>query len=143
MDVNPTPSARPAVGAEQLRYARVLEIGVRIGFVLLVVAFLAYVAGILPAHVALDRLPDLWTLPAHEYAVQAAVPRGWGWVRLLHRGELLAQGAIAVLAGVSIACFAALVPLYRARGDRLYLALAILEIVVLGLAASGLLTMGH
>jgi hypothetical protein len=142
MAVN-APSARPAVAPEQLRYARVLEIGVRIGFVLLVAAFVAYIAGILPAHVALDRLPDLWTLPAHEYTVQAAVPRGWGWVRLLHRGEWLAQGAIAVLAGVSIVCFAALVPLYRARGDRLYLALAILEIAVLGLAASGLLTMGH
>jgi hypothetical protein len=137
------PAAPPPLAPEQLRYARVLEIGVRIGFVLLVAAFVAYVAGILPAHVALERLPDLWTLPAHEYAVEAAVPRGWGWVRLLLRGEMLAQGAIAVLAGVSIVCFAALVPLYRARGDRLYLTLAIVEILILGLAASGALTLRH
>ena len=134
---------REKIAVEQFRYAAVLEAGVRIGFILLVAAFGAYVGGVAPAHVSLDRLPDLWTLPADEYAVQASVPRGWGWVKLLHRGEMLSQAAIAVLASVSIACFGALASVYHKRGDRLYFAIAIFEIIVLMLAASGVLTMGH
>lgn len=134
---------RTPIAMEQLRYAAVLETGVRIGFIMLVAAFGAYIGGVAPAHVPLDRLPDLWTLPANEYATRASMPRGWGWVRLLPRGEILSQAAIAVLAGVSIVCFGALASVYRKRGDRVYFAIAVLEIIVLVLAASGVLTRGH
>ena len=143
-DTNISPragSTEVAIAVEQFRYAAVLEIGVRIGFILLVAAFGAYVAGIAPAHVSLDRLPHLWALPADEYAVQASIPRGWGWVKLLHRGEILSHAAIAVLAGVSIVCFGALASVYRKRGDPVYFAIAVVQIIVLVVAASGVLTM--
>lgn len=149
MDIENAPDTRtenrlrdgtPEVPIEQFHYAAVLEAGTVIGFFLLVAAFAAYIGGIAPAHVALDRLPDLWTLPADDYAVQARVPRGWGWVRILHRGEMLSQAAIAVLAGVSIASFGVLAVMYRRRGDRAYFVIAVLEIIVLVLAASGVVT---
>lgn len=136
-------AAKAPVSPEQLRYAAVLEIGVRTGFLLLVAAFLAYAVALTPAHVPVARLPELWTLSAHEYVREAGLPTGWGWALLLPAGEMLTLAAIGVLAGVSILCFLVLVPAYRARGDRVYLTIAVLEIAVLLLAASGVLTAGH
>ncbi|MGH8619252.1 MAG: hypothetical protein ACREUW_16290 [Burkholderiales bacterium] len=142
MDVKGS-AAKAPVSPEQRRYAAVLEVGVRIGFLLLVAAFLAYAVALTPAHVPLARLPELWTLPAHEYVRAAGLPTGWGWTLLLPAGELLALAAIGVLAGVSIVCFCVLLPVYRARRDHVYLGIVVLEIAVLLLAASGVLTAGH
>jgi len=40
-------------------------------------------------------------------------------------------------------CFVVLLPLYAARRDWIYGVIAVLEIAVLTLAASGVLTVGH
>ena len=53
-------AAEPVVqSAPQLRYAAVLEWGTRVGLAVLVVSFLAYLFGWLPAHVAPHDLPRL------------------------------------------------------------------------------------
>ena len=58
-------------------------------------------------------------------------------------GLLLAGLLSAVLAGCSAVCLAAVIPLYVRRGDRAYALVCALVIVVLLLAASGILTAGH
>ena len=58
-------------------------------------------------------------------------------------GFLAGLLGIAVLAGCSLVCLAAIVPLYASRGERTYAALCILEIIVMLLAASGLLAVSH
>ena len=57
---------RPVVAEEQLRYARVLEWGARIGLLAAVLAFALYVAGVLPGRVPLEDLPALWSLPGRS-----------------------------------------------------------------------------
>lgn len=131
------------VPVEQLRYARILDLASRIGFVALVAGFVAYVLGWLEAHVTVDQLPQLWTLPLSEYLVRTETPAGWGWIARLHKGEFAALVGIAILAGCSALCLAAIVPVYARRRDRVYAGICILEIVVLLLAASGVLTVGH
>ena len=46
---------------------------------------------------------------------------------------------IAILAGVSIICFLSIVPLLWKNGDRIYALLAITEVIILTVAASGIL----
>lgn len=128
---------------EQLRYARVLDAGMRFGLLLLALGFLAYVAGALPVQVPLEELPRLWGLAAADYLRATGMPDGWGWVTMLDRGDVLPLIGMVVLCGVTLACFLVLLPAYAARRDWAYFLIVMLEIGVLVLAASGVLTAGH
>ena len=128
---------------EQERYARLLDWGTRAGFVLLVASFAAYVSGLLPGFVPVGRLPELWSLPVAQFQARTQMPGGWGWLALLGHGDVLGLLGIALLAGVSIPCLLAVVPLYAVRGDRAFVLICLLEVAVVALAASGLLRGGH
>jgi hypothetical protein len=128
---------------EQLRYARWLEWGTRVGLLVLVVGFVAYVAGLLPTVVAPDKLPQLWSLPVSRFVEASGAPMGWGWAALLGHGDMLGMLGIALLAGCSLPPLLALVPLFAGRGDRAFAAVCLAEVAVVVLAASGLLSAGH
>jgi hypothetical protein len=128
---------------EQRIYARWLDIGTKIGFAFLVVSFAVYVFGFIEPHIAHGDLPARWNLPVDEYLLLANVEAGWGWLRLVHRGDFLNLIGVAWLSTVTLACYLRLLPVFAAKGDRAYLAIAIVEIVVLLAATSGLLVGGH
>lgn len=128
---------------EQLRYARWLEGGTRFGLAALVVIFLAYGLGLVEPHVPHSRLPEVWNLPVSEFLLATGVPTGWGWLAKAHRGDLANLLGIAVLTGASLLALLVVLPLYMGRGDRLYAGLCIAQVLVLLLAASGVLTTGH
>lgn len=129
--------------AEQLRYARLLEACTWLGLAALVLSFGAYVGGLLSPRVALERLPDLWSLSVADYLRQTQSPTGWGWLALLRHGDFAGLVGIVILAGCSLLCLLALVPLYVKRGDRVYAALCLAEVAVVLVAASGWLAGGH
>lgn len=131
------------VPSEQSIYATVLAWGTGIGFVMLVAGFALYAGGIVAPHVPTENLPGLWSLSSTEFLRETGQADGWGWIRLAHRGDLMNLAGIAWLAGCSVGCLAAVMPTYRARGDRIYMTLCLLEIAVIALAASGLLAGGH
>ena len=129
--------------SEELRYAKVLDISVKAGFVLLVLSFATYLTGILPPHVAFDQLPKYWGLPASEFVKATNTPTGWGWLRLIAKGDIVNLVVIAYLAGLSAICCLAVLPVFARRGEKVQLVFAVLQIVVLVLAASDILTAGH
>ena len=138
--MNPLPHA--ATPLEQLRYARLLDWGTRLGLLVLVLSFAAYAFGLVSPHVPLERLPQLWAHPVAQYLQETQSPAGWGWLALVHRGDVVALVGIAILSGCSLVCLLALVPLYLRRGDRAFAALCLAEVVVVLLAASGWLSGG-
>ena len=69
---------------EQQRYARVLEWASRVGLLVLVLSFAAYLGGLMEAHVPPHKLPELWVHPVDRFIELTGSPRGWGWVRLIH-----------------------------------------------------------
>ncbi|MDP1650579.1 MAG: hypothetical protein Q8M01_20585 [Rubrivivax sp.] len=128
---------------EQLLYARLLDWGTRIGLVVLVLTFAAYMGGLTSPRVPLDQLPALWGQPVGSYLQQTQSPLGWGWLALVQHSDVAGLVGIVVLAGCSLVCLLALVPLYLRRGDRAFVALCLAEVAVVLLAASGWLTAGH
>jgi hypothetical protein len=128
---------------EQLRYARLLDWGTRVGLVVLLLSFAAYVLGLAESHVPVAQLPELWIHPVGRFLELTNSPTGWGWLALVHRGDIAGMLGIAILAGSSVLCLLALVPLYLARGDRAFAAVCLAEVAVVLFAASGLLTGGH
>ena len=128
---------------EQLLYARLLDWGARVGLLVLVLSFAAYMLGLVEPHVPTRQLPELWGHPVGRYLELTQSPTGWGWLALVHRGDVTGLVGIAMLAGCSLACLLALVPLYWRRGDRAFVALCLAEVAVVLLAASGWLSAGH
>jgi len=128
---------------EQRLYARWLDWGTRIALAALVAAFVAYVFGLSPAALPLAELPRFWSLPLERYLALSGAPSGWGWLRMLDRGEYQNLAAVALLGLVTVACYLRLLPALLARGERLQAALAAAQVLVLLAAASGLFAGGH
>ncbi len=136
---------------EQLRYADILEKGMYLGLLLMFVTFALYVSGIMPPSVPRVMISGYWNLPVGDYLATISQnhlgwehgPTGWSWMKLLHKGDFLNFLPVAILSGVTIFCYAAIVPGLFRRGDKAYGVMAIAEVVILSLAASGLLAVGH
>lgn len=140
---NSAPSHAQQQREEALRYAFLLGWGSHLGVFALVISFAAYLLGILSPHVPLEQLPGVWNLPVATYLERTATPTGWGWLALTGKGDLSNLIGIALLAGCSLPPLLALIPLYLKRRDYLYAGLCALIVLVLVLAASGVLTGGH
>lgn len=130
-------------GDEQDIYARWLAAGVGIGFLALLASFIAYVSGVLPPAIAPELLPRYWNLPVAEYVRATGSPTGWSWVRRLGQGDILNFAGVAILGSATIVCYLRMVPVFARSKRRLYLAICVAEIVVLGAAASGLVFSTH
>ena len=128
------------ISPEQRQFARVLEIGMRAGMVLLACGFAAYMSGWLPASVAPATLPEFWGLSVTEFRRVTGAPNGWDWLGRLGYGDTLPLFGIVVLCATTLAAFGVLLVSCLRRADRFYIAIATLEILVLLLAASGVLT---
>ena len=127
---------------EQLIYANLLIIGVWAGILILLTTYFIYLIGILPSHVEMALIPTVWGKGVAEYLEVTHSPHGWGWVSLLAKGDFLNYIGFAFLALMTIGCYLVLVRGYIRRKDWIFSAIAILEILVLSLAASGILGSG-
>ncbi|MDR3641764.1 MAG: DUF1634 domain-containing protein [Humidesulfovibrio sp.] len=127
---------------EQVTYANILFYGAWGGLAVMVVTYVLYVTGIVTPHVPLDQIPLLWSQPVHTYLTLGNVPHGWGWVRLLGKGDFLNFVGIVLLAGMTIVCYLPLIPAFLKRGEKGFALMALAEILVLSLAASGLVSGG-
>ncbi len=129
--------------AEQSRYAAVMEKAAHFGLLLLLITFPVYVFGLLEPHTPLNQVSRYWALDAAEYCAQAQVGTGWSWVSMLGKGDFLNYLGITLLASVTAICYLAILPQLFRRKDLIYTVLAVLQLAILILAASGLLTVGH
>lgn len=129
--------------AEASRYALLLDWGTRLGLVVLVLGFAAYVLGFITPLVSLDVLPHLWNQPVAVYLEKTGTPTGWGWLALAGKGDMLNLVGIAILAGCSMPPLLGLIPLYLQRRDYAYAGICVVIVLVLLLAASGILSGGH
>lgn len=133
-DLGPSP--------EQMLYANILNKGMLIGLAILVVTFALYVFGVIKPFIPVSELSNYWHLPVHDYLQKADIPAGWGWLGMLGYGDFLNFIGVAVLAGVSIICYAAIVPTLWKSGDKICTVIAILEVIVLTAAAIGIFGSG-
>ncbi|HUQ24879.1 MAG TPA: hypothetical protein VM140_04355 [Burkholderiales bacterium] len=127
----------------QATYARWLDAATRVGFAVSLAAFLVYVSGAVEPFVPLERLPQLWGLPAARFAEVTGEPSGWGWLGLLGYADYLNLAAVALFGVVTLACYARIVPLLFADGERLQAFIALAQVLVLAAAAAGVFTGGR
>ncbi len=127
---------------EQLAYAKLLDSGMKLGLLTLIVTFIIYLTGILSPHVPVSDLPNYWKMPVHKYLAATGIHPGWAWLGMLGKGDFLNFIGIAFLAGVTIMCYVRIIPILLKKKDTIYAVLAVVEVLVLALAASGILKAG-
>lgn len=165
---------------EQLAYAKLLNLGMKIGLIALFITFIIYLTGVLTPHVAVQDVSKYWKYRVTDYlyiltqieenkteealalvstckaaAADGQVPEeckkiteeghkyaGWAWLKKLSKGDFLNFLGIAFLSGVTIVCYLRIIPILFRKKDSVYGILAIIEVLVLVLAASGILKSG-
>lgn len=133
----------PAVSEEQELMAGSLFYLANSALVLMVACFFVYVTGLLTPAVPIEDIPAAWHLRTADYIAQTGTPTGWEWVRELPAADMLSMGSIVVLSTVVIFGFLRTLPVFARRKNAAFVAIALGQIVVLILAATGVLTGGH
>ncbi len=128
---------------DQLAYADLLDVGVTIGRFVLAGMFIIYVLGFVAPKVPLSKLPHYWSLPADQYSSLVGVGTGWSWLKLVGHSDYMNFLGIAFLVSLTAACYVRVLPFSLRRKDYWFSAILMLEVVILALAASGLLAVGH
>jgi hypothetical protein len=131
-----------AASEEQIAYAKVLNIGMWLGLAVLAASFLVYISGVLPTHVPIQDLPKYWGMRAHDFNVAMNAPTGWGWTGMIGKGDYLNFVGIAMLSGLTVLCYLVILPILKRKKDTAYVVIAAAEVLVLVLAASGILKGG-
>ncbi len=126
----------------QLRYADTLFYGALLGFVTMLITYALYVFGVLTPQIPLDDMPRLWSQSAAAYRAAGNIPQGWGWLALVGKGDMCNFIGIAFLAALTIVCFVQLAIGLLRQKQWIMAIIAILEVLVLSLAASGVLVAG-
>jgi hypothetical protein len=134
------PGQKPS--KEQVIYANILVVGVWTGIALLFTTYFLYLSGILTPHVEISLIPELWGKGVNEYLELTHSPHGWGWIGLVTKGDFLNYVGFVLLAMMTVLCYLVLLKGYLAKKDWIYATIAVLEVLVLLVAASGLLGSG-
>jgi len=132
----------PHATEEQRLYANILNKGMLIGLLGLIVTFFLYGGEIMEPQIPLREMPKYFTMPVEQYLEQSGVHAGWAWLGNLGFGDMLNYLPIAFLSGLTIVCYLAIVPGLLKSKDTAYVVIAILEVLVLSVAASGVLGSG-
>ena len=135
-------NSKPAATEEQLAYAHLLNWVGKAGLLTLVATFALYAAGVVAPHVPMQVLPQVWSMPVGRYLEQTGMHTGWAWLGMINKGDCLNFIGLVLLASVTILCFVRVIPVFFKKREIAYIGIAILEILVLLLAASGALRAG-
>lgn len=126
---------------EQLSYAALLDIGMKLGLIGIVITFAIYVFGIFSPYLPVEDLPQYWKLNVHKY-LEVGIQSGWAWITLLSKGDFLNFLPIAFLGALTIICYIRILPIFLKKKESIYAFLALLQVLILLLAASGILKVG-
>ena len=127
---------------EQIAYANLLFYGSWAGLALMAATYMIYLTGLLPPHVPVEKVVVMWSQKSSVYLHDGNVPLGWGWLGLLAKGDFLNFLGIALLAGMTIICYLPLIPAFFKKKEPIFAWIALAEVLVLCVAASGILGAG-
>ena len=130
------------VAEEQVLYSKLLNRGMLIGLAVLAITFIIYAAGLLDPLISKDKISHYWVLSVSEYLQQSGMEAGWSWLGNVGYSDMLNFVPIAFLSLLTIICYISILPQLIKKKDTAFIIIVILEIIVLSVAASGILGSG-
>ena len=149
MELNGRPETRednkpePVVPEESLAYARVIAPGVVATLTLLVATFAIYVSGAGQADVPPEKMQKLWSKPCAEYRRTVGIDAGWAWVRHADKADYTNYLGICLLAGLVALGYLCILPVFLRKRQWPLALIALAQLLVLLVAASGVLLAGR
>ncbi len=137
-----TQTATPGASPEQKRYGAVLDVAMKVGLLVLLITFVLYLIGAPKPHVPVGDVSANWSLKVDKYLEVTQIEKGWSWAKNLGKSDFLTFAPIAFLASVTVICYLTILPIFIKRKDFIYTGLVLAEVLVLVLAASGVLPSG-
>ena len=135
---------KPKLLEEALIYAKVINTSRAIGLLILVVTFFIYLLVIIPPRIALNELSEYWGLSVKDYLTMTGTQIGWSWIGMLGYSDFMNFLPIAFICGITIICYLSIIPIFFRKKDKIYIWIAIAQILILLIAASGILNgIGH
>ncbi|MEW6609570.1 MAG: hypothetical protein AB1414_19355 [bacterium] len=135
-------SNKTKTSEEQIAYANVLNVAMWTGLSILGVTFIIYLSGVLPHFIPIEDMPKYWGMASKDFIHNFQAPTGWGWLAMVGKGDYLTFVGIVLLAGLTVLCYLVILPILIRKKDIPYVVIAIFEVAVLVLAASGILKSG-
>ena len=126
---------------DQRIYASILEWSAKGGFSALAAVFLAYSIDLLPGFTSFEEINRLWTYSLPVYLSRSGVPIGWEWVDFLHHGDFASLACVTFLVACSLPCLFTVL-INSMRRNHIFATLCVLEMMVVLLPMSGILTVG-
>ncbi len=123
-------------------YSKVLENVSHVGFVLLIGGYFVYILQLLPLSIPIDVIAGNWHLSAAEMHQKLNTPSGWSFfatTAMLMKGDVFSSLSIYYLATATIFCLLFTIPAYIRDKNYIYTTIAFFQIVVLLVAASGII----
>jgi len=131
------------VSPEQIAYANLLLYCSWAGIGMLALTFLLYMSGLLTPFIPASEMPLYWSMNVHDFLAETGAPHGWGWLGMLGHGDYINLVGIAFLALLTIVGYLfLLLPAYLRKKDWAYTGIVVAEILILTLAASGVIAVG-
>lgn len=124
---------------EQILYASILNKGMLIGLASLIIIFIIYCSGVSDPFIPMKKVEAYWIVSVHEYLEGSGMQSGWAWFGKLQYSDMLNYLPIAFLSLLTVICYIAIIPGLIRKKDYTYVIISILEIIVLAVAASGIL----
>ena len=125
---------------EQRLMAGVLDVLSKIGLLSLLATFVLYMLDKPAAHVSAKIISKYWSLRVGDYLQAVHLGAGWSWVHHLGESDIMNFAPIAFLCLLSAICYSIVIPFFLKKKDKLYAILATAEVLVLLIAASGILS---
>ena len=117
--------------------ANLFRIVAIVGLAAIAVGFVLYTSGAIPSLVSPRGAAQLWHLSSEELADYHE--SSWRWDKKIGSGESLSLATIVLIPAAIIVCMAIMAGLFLKEKERVYSIILTLQVLVLLLAASGIL----
>ncbi|MBN1929074.1 MAG: DUF1634 domain-containing protein [Chlorobiaceae bacterium] len=130
----------------QLLYARTLDLLSHAVIVSMAAGYALYLTGLLPLSIPIETVAANWHLSAADMQAVLRQPSGWNFLDtpggVLH-GDVVSYMSVILLALATLICLAVAVVIYFSEKNRLFFAIALGQLLVLAVAASGIMAAGR
>ncbi|HWR01294.1 MAG TPA: hypothetical protein VN371_05475 [Chlorobaculum sp.] len=130
----------------QIVYAKTLDYVAHTVIVVMAVGYLLYMTQLLPLSVPIETIAGNWHLSATSMQAKLNLPCGWECFSapagILH-GDVLSYISVIFLSLSTLICLASAVAAFISEKKYLYSTIAILQVLVLLVAASGIMSAGR
>jgi hypothetical protein len=130
----------------QLTYAKTLDYVAHTVIVVMAIGFLIYLMELLPLTVPIETIAGNWHLSAANLQAKLNLPCGWGCFTspagILH-GDIVSYISVIFLSLATLVCLASALTVFVSEKKHLYSVIATLQVLVLLVAASGIMSGGR